>query len=633
MKILLFIVSIFMSSFIAWANETRSETFSRYGQPVPWGSQAQKFPEVVTGLSPEGRLHLAHIGLIESLHPYEFKFGRIVQRPQQIDDLLFESLFLRDPINDSEALYPLIARALRYSDDFTNVLFELDPAAEFQDGHRVTPEDVLFSYQVFLRDHPMHALHFNEAVESVRRAGHGVRFAFKVKGQTARDLIMQIAQIKIVKAHLQNQSHLAGVDVAYMGTGPYRLDRASRTVVALVKNHYYWGSNLPVRNGFFNFQGIEIHAFPDENAVRAALSSGRLHIFEEKNPSYVDHTLSQIRQKGLPIGMQAEPYKGNGAPLAELLLNVESLFLQKMKIRQAVILAFPFEQINGLYFGSRLTRPRSLLHQSAMEPKGIPSPEAKAAFAKCGSEVPENIEQDFESYAQMGLAKSSHRQRLLVAQSLLFQAGYKNVNGRLVSTTDPKIKANLRILVHHDLHRRMLYLYKQDLERLGISVQIVLEPQLKIFQQKARSGKYDLIQGTSLFLTKDDWPRVALIAPTLHSSFISDKESEMTNLNRLRSSCMDQLLDSMNSLPPLSREYKGHAEAIARLQQALALNIFTGEPKQLHFLMDERVHVPTKLFRQRAHLYGYWINQPLPVERPSFWPFPDHCLDLNCLFR
>src|SRR5438309_769526 len=73
----------------------------------------------------------------------------------------------------------LLARAVETDAARSFVTFTLDPAARFSDGMPVTPEDVIFSWQI-LRDkgRPNYRTYYAKVSKAEALGEHAVRFAF-----------------------------------------------------------------------------------------------------------------------------------------------------------------------------------------------------------------------------------------------------------------------------------------------------------------------------------------------------------------------------------------------------------------------------------------------------------------------
>ncbi len=111
-----------------------------------------------------GRFLQGILGTFDSLNPYIIK-GLAAQaaRGSVIGSYVVESLMQRG-YDEPFTLYGLLAHSVETDAARSYVTFNLNPAARFSDGKPVTPEDVLFSWQL-LRDkgRPNHRLYYSKA--------------------------------------------------------------------------------------------------------------------------------------------------------------------------------------------------------------------------------------------------------------------------------------------------------------------------------------------------------------------------------------------------------------------------------------------------------------------------------------
>lgn len=91
------------------------------------------------------------VGTFDNLNPFIVKSLRTTARGT-IDtifgNLVFEPLMQRN-MDEAFSLYGLLADSADMSEDRRTIEFHLDPRAKWSDGEPVTPEDVLFTYDVF----------------------------------------------------------------------------------------------------------------------------------------------------------------------------------------------------------------------------------------------------------------------------------------------------------------------------------------------------------------------------------------------------------------------------------------------------------------------------------------------------
>ena len=71
-------------------------------------------------------------------------------RAGRLSSIFFETL-LEGTADEPDSSYGLIASSMEYPEDRSEVIFNLRPEATFSDGHPLTAEDVVFSYEM-LRD-------------------------------------------------------------------------------------------------------------------------------------------------------------------------------------------------------------------------------------------------------------------------------------------------------------------------------------------------------------------------------------------------------------------------------------------------------------------------------------------------
>jgi len=117
-----------------------------------------------------GRLIQGVLGTFESINPFiarglvaQGMRAPLVSNVNVISGQVVESLMARG-YDEPFTLYGLVARTIDTDEARGYVTFELDPAARFSDGKPVTPEDIIFSWQL-LRDkgRPNHRFYYSSS--------------------------------------------------------------------------------------------------------------------------------------------------------------------------------------------------------------------------------------------------------------------------------------------------------------------------------------------------------------------------------------------------------------------------------------------------------------------------------------
>ncbi len=109
------------------------------------------FPYVNPDAPKGGSITYGVVGTFDSLNPFLVKSLRTTARgifsDPQFGNLVYESLMQRSA-DEPFTMYGLLAEKVETNDDRTWVEFTLNPKAKWSDGQPVTPDDVIFTFDV-----------------------------------------------------------------------------------------------------------------------------------------------------------------------------------------------------------------------------------------------------------------------------------------------------------------------------------------------------------------------------------------------------------------------------------------------------------------------------------------------------
>src|SRR5216683_2454812 len=202
-----------------------------------------------------GRLVQGVLGTFDSLNPLIVK-GVAVQQVaavQPMRGLVIESLMARGN-DEAFTLYGLLARSVETDDTRSYVTFHIDPRARFSDGQPVTAEDVLFSWAL-LRDkgRPNHRQYYSKVAKA--EASDPLTVRFDLGGANDRELPLILGLMPILPKHTVDVATFEETTMTPpIGSGPYRVSAVKPGAsVTLTRNPDYWGRDLPVNRGLWNF--------------------------------------------------------------------------------------------------------------------------------------------------------------------------------------------------------------------------------------------------------------------------------------------------------------------------------------------------------------------------------------------
>src|SRR3954465_637606 len=228
-----------------------------------------------------GRLVQGLLGTFDSLNPLIVR-GLAVQ---QIRGFVVESLMARG--NDEPfTLYGLLAKTIETDDARSYVTFRLDPLARFSDGRPVLAEDVLFSWAL-LRDkgRPNHRLYYAKVAKAEAPDARTVRF--DLSGANDRELPLILGLMPVLPKHAVDVATFEETSMtAPLGSGPYRVTALRPGAsLTLTRNPDYWGRDLPVNRGLWNFDEVRLDFYREANGHFEAFKRGLYDFRVEHEPA------------------------------------------------------------------------------------------------------------------------------------------------------------------------------------------------------------------------------------------------------------------------------------------------------------------------------------------------------------
>lgn len=436
-----------------------------------------------------GRLRLGTLGSFDSLNPL------IVQGVPAagVREFAVEALMARG-LDEPFSLYGLIAETIDVADDRRSVTFALNPEARFQDRTPVTADDIIFSFEMLKsKGRPNHRTYFKKVVKAEVLGERAVRFTFA--DATDRELPLILGLMPVFARHATDAETFDKTSMKpLMGSGPYKIARvdAGRSV-SYQRDHDYWGKDLAVNRGRFNFDEIRFDYFRDGAVMIEAFKSGALDLRLEEDPGRWanGYNIDAVRdgrivkkefEIGLPAGMTA------------LVFNTRRAIFSKPEVRQALIQLFDFEWVNRTLYNGLYQRTQSYFERSYLSSAGKKADDVeRALLAKFPTAVrSEFLDGSYRFPVTDGSGQNRANQK--AAFALLTKAGYVLKGGRLVDekTGQP---FTFEILANNSAQEGLLLAFTRSLEPLGIAARVRVVDSAQ-YQERVATYDYDMIQNT-----------------------------------------------------------------------------------------------------------------------------------------
>lgn len=434
-----------------------------------------------------GRIIFGLLGTFDSLNPFIVK-GLAVQH---IRGYVVESLMARG--NDEPfTLYGLLAQTVETDSARTYVTFRLNPLAKFSDGKPVLAEDVLFSWQL-MRDkgRPNHRLYYAKVEKAEALDDRTVRFDFG--GANDRELPLILGLMPIFPKHAVDVAAFEDTSLTGpIGTGPYRVTgvRAGQSVT-LTRNSDYWGRDLPVNRGQWNFDEVRLDYYREASGAFEAFKRGLYDFRVENEPLrwHEGYDFAAVRSGDV---IRDEITPGTPQPSEYLVFNTRRPVFADIRVRQALTLLFDFEWINRNYFFGLYGRSAGFFAGSDLSAYKRPADaREKTLLAPYTASIRPDI---MDGSYRLPVTDASGRDRasLRAALALLEQAGYQ-LDGTALRQKVSRTPLAFEILVTTRDQERIALAYSRDLKRAGINASVRAVDAVQ-FDQRRLSFEFDMIQ-------------------------------------------------------------------------------------------------------------------------------------------
>jgi microcin C transport system substrate-binding protein len=408
--------------------------------------------------------------------------------PAQGMEYLFDSLMAR-AYDEPDAVYGLVAHSAKLADDRSAVTFFMRPAAEFADGTPVTAEDVVFSFESLRSDgSPVYAAQLRDVVKAEALDDHTVKFTFSSPGQ--RRLPLNVAQLPILsKAFYKDRPFNDSTLEPPLGSGPYQItDYKQGRFVTLKRREDYWGWDLPVNRGRYNFGELRYEYFRDRTAELEALKAGVFDLREEfTSKSWAtEYDIPQVRSGRMKLVSLPE---GRPSGAQGFFINTRRDKFADRRVRLALDYAFDFEWTNENLFYGFYTRTASYFENSDLKAEGPPTESELKLLEPYRDKLPESV---FETAYTPPKSDGSGRDRrmLRTASRLLREAGWEIRDGKRVNaeTGEP---LTIEFLIFSPTFERVIGPYVRNLEAIGIDASIRrVDPSQ--YQERMKSFDFDI---------------------------------------------------------------------------------------------------------------------------------------------
>jgi microcin C transport system substrate-binding protein len=410
--------------------------------------------------------------------------------PAQGLEYLFDSLMTR-ALDEPDAMYGLVAHSAEVPPDRSSATFRMRPEAKFSDGTPVTAEDVVFSFGALKeKGHPLYRVQLKDVTGAEAIDAHTVRYTFT--GAETRDLPQIVAGLPIFsKAYYATREFDQSTLEPPLGSGPYLIgDFKAGTFVSYKRRADYWGKDLPVNRGRFNFDELRFEYYRDRTAALESFKAGAFDLREEFTARdwATAYDIAAVKQDRL-LRLTLPDESPSGAQ--GFFLNTRRSKFADPRVRKALDYAFDFEWTNKNIFYDLYTRTSGFFENSDMKASGKPSPAELALLEPFRAQLPPEVfEEPYKSPVSDG---SGHDRKLLrEAGRLLEEAGWQVKAGKRVNAAGEPL--DIEFLIVDPSSERILTPYVKNLQAIGVQASIRRVDPAQ-YERRVKSFDFDVVTG------------------------------------------------------------------------------------------------------------------------------------------
>lgn len=568
---------------------TTSSLISEDAETRPFERYDHVNPDAPRG----GTLNTAAFGTFDSFNPFIVR-GTPAAGLTFFGGVLWDTL-MQQSLAEAGTSHPLVAEAFTYPDDYSSATYRIDARARWHDGEPITVDDVIWSFETLKRISPQHMRYYANVVSAEAVGEREVKFTFDQTGN--RELPHIMGDLPVLPKHWWEGENARGQKrnienptlEAPLGGGPYRIDSfdpGARITWRRVED--YWAADLPVNIGRNNFDRLRYTYFQDDNAEFLAFTRGG---FED-----IRRELSTRRwavEYNFPAFERGDVIKreftaGGIQHMQAFAFNMRKPRFQDRRVRQALTLAYNFEEQNRLQFFEMNKRLGSYFENSELASSGLPEGRELEILEAYRDELPPELFTEEFSLPVFDSPRAA-RDNLREAVRLFDEAGWAIRDGRMVDK-ETGAQFSIEFLGASPTSEVITGGFIANLRRLGIAASLRI---VDTSQYVQRYQAFDFDAVTASFPQsespgneqRDYW-----------SSAAADSAGSR-NLPGIKDPVVDSIVDRVI----FATDREELVAAVRALDRVLLWNYYT---------------VPQ--YYQPTMRYAYWNKFGIPDEQPDY---------------
>ena len=360
---------------LALGSAQAANGFAQFGEPK-YPPDFQHFDYVNPDAPKGGTLALSLVSTNASFDKFNPFTLKGVVAPGLLD-LVFETLTINS-LDEPNTQYGLLADDIQLAPDASAVTFHLNPLAHFSNGDPVTAAEVKYSFEILRgnKSSPNFKAYFSEIDKVSVVDPQAIRFDFKRPG---RDLAFVAGSLPVFSPKWTIGA--TGEKISFdqlrlekpVASGPYIIDKVAQgESLTYRRNPDYWGRDIPVRRGSFNFDHVVYKLYKDRATQVSAIRALDYDFYPEDQMRF---WCCQYIGKHFDDGSLVKEIQlqHNLIPFNGYAFNLRVERFKDPRVRRALGYIYDWDWVNDKILGSEFDRVESYFSNSPLAAEGLPS--------------------------------------------------------------------------------------------------------------------------------------------------------------------------------------------------------------------------------------------------------------------
>jgi peptide/nickel transport system substrate-binding protein len=258
------------------------------------------------------------------------------------------------------------------------------------------------------------------------------------------------------------------------------------------RNKNWWGKDLPINKGFWNFDEVRIDYYRDNNASFEAFKKGLTDVRVEADAVRWSSAYDFPAVEEKKVIVEKIPQR-SPAPASGLAFNTRRKLFEDRRVREALLYAFDFEWANANLFANLFQRTYGYYSGSELSSKGIPASDREMALL--GEAAPKLDPAILDGTYALPVSDGTGRDRKVLrkAVKLLADAGWAIREAGLVNAAGEPFTFTLAIQSKEQ--EKIALHYQRTLKQIGIDMQVRIVDSAQ-FQRMLQTYDYDMVPVT-----------------------------------------------------------------------------------------------------------------------------------------